>query len=189
MKNTLLLVLVFLSFKGFSQSTEQKAKTTTFGFGINIIDNTGTFKSQFLNSEENWNISPSISIVSIETQIGEFYALEFSGSFNKISANKIQNATTIDNDFTFIGLDVNGKFYFDEFIAKNSRFDAYFTAGVGTYSSDSKSNQTANTGMGFTYWFEPNLGLRIQTIGKYAFDIDQVLNNHIQHSAELVFKF
>lgn len=189
MKNTLLLVLVFLSFKGFSQSTEQKAKKTTFGFGINIIDNSSTFKSQFLNAEENWNISPSISKVGIETQLGEFFAVELSGSFNTISAKKIQNAATIDKDFTFIGLDVNGKFYFDEFICKNSTFDAYFTAGVGAFSSDGQSNQTANTGMGFAYWFNSNLGLRLQTVGKYAFDKDQVLNNHIQHSAELVFKF
>jgi hypothetical protein len=51
------------------------------------------------------------------------------------------------------------------------------------------TNQTGNLGLGFNFWFQPNLGLRLQTLGKFGFEENTLLNNHIQHTAELVLKF
>ena len=148
-----------------------------------------TFKSQFINPAENWNTSPTISKLSIEKHLGEFFAAELTGSFNKISARKVQNGSTQTQDFNYLGFDLNGKFYFDEFIFKKSPLNAYLLIGVGSYTSNKLNNQSGNMGIGLAYWFQPNLGIRIQTVGKYAFDKDQILNNHIQHSAEIVLRF
>ena len=189
MKKIVIAVLLLASFNAFSQTEISKEKKWTFGFGFNVIDNTSTFKSEFVNPNDNWNVSLPLAAFSIERQIGTYFAGELSCSYNKISKNKLQNGSNISKDLYYLGFDLNGKFYVDKLISKKSPIGVYLLAGVGEFSSNDKYNQSGNAGIGLVYMFKPNLGLRIQTIGKFAKEMDQVLNNHIQHTAELVFKF
>jgi hypothetical protein len=110
-------------------------------------------------------------------------------ALNVISSDKLQNGISIPEDVNYYGLDINGKFFFDDFIVKQSKIDSYVVLGLGINSVDDVTNQSGNLGLGFNFWFQPNLGLRLQTVGKYGFEQETLLNNHIQHSAELVLKF
>lgn len=189
MKKIVLAFLILTSFKAFSQTQISKEKKWTFGIGLNVIDNTSTLKSEFVNPNDNWNVSLPLAKFGIERQIGTYFAGELSCSYNKISKNKLQNGSYIAKDQYYLGFDLNGKFYLDKLISKKSPINAYIIAGIGEFSSNDKYNRSGNAGIGFVFMFKPNLGLRIQTVGKFAKEMDQVVNNHIQHSAELVFKF
>ena len=170
------------------EKTEENRKWIV-GFGVNFIDNTSTFNDQFLNVSKQWNSVPTVSKISIERSINSLFSAESALTVNQLSKDKMQNGTTIASDINYIALDVSGKFYFDEFIVKSSKFDAYVTLGMGVNTADSVYNGTGNYGLGLSYWLQPNIGLRVQSIGKYAFEVQPINNNHMQHSAELIIKF
>ena len=83
-KKILIAVLLLASFNAFSKTEISKEKKWTFGFGLNVIDNTSTFKSEFVNPNDNWNVSLPLAAFSIERQIGTYFAGELSCSYNKI---------------------------------------------------------------------------------------------------------
>jgi hypothetical protein len=190
MKNLFVLFLLCTAFAGFSQenAATQDSKWT-LGLGANFIDNTSSMNNQFLNSSKNWNFIPSFSIFSVERSFSENLSVSSTIALNVISSDKLQNGISIPEDVNYYGLDINGKFFFDDFIVKQSKIDSYVVLGLGINSVDDVTNQSGNLGLGFNFWFQPNLGLRLQTVGKYGFEQETLLNNHIQHSAELVLKF
>lgn len=190
MKNLFVLFLLFTTFVGFSQQngSAQDAKWT-IGLGANFIDNTGTLDNQFLNTSRQWNYTPAVSLFSVERSFSEKLSLASTIAMNVISSKKVQNGATITEDVNYYGLDVNGKFFFDDYIVNQSVVDSYVVLGLGVNSVDDFVNETANFGLGLNLWFQPNFGLRLQTLGKYGFEQKTLLNNHIQHTAELIFKF
>lgn len=190
MKKIAILVVLFATTLGFAQVDQnQENKKWTFGFGINTVDNNGSSNKQFFNSNKNWSTVSSISKFSIERALGSNFSVDAAITYNRISKDKLQNGIAITNDLNYFALDVNGKFYFDNYISEQSKVDAYVLAGAGIWSADDVSNQSGNLGLGFAFWIQPGLGFRIQTVGKFAAVKNQTVNNHIQHSAELVFKF
>jgi len=190
MKKITFIAIFLVSFIGFSQEEKnEKIKNWTLGFGVNFIDNTSLLNNQFLNVSDNWNSIQSISKVSVERSITNLFSAEAALTINKLSKDKLQNGTTIVSDLNYMAIDVSGKFYFDEFIVEKSNIDSYIILGAGLNSANSIYNGTGNFGLGFNYWLQPNLGFRVQTIGKYAFEQKEICNNHLQHSVELIFKF
>ena len=190
MKNSLILFLFLTTFVGFSQQNgnSQDAKWT-IGLGANFIDNTSTDDNQFLETSKNWNSISALSLFSVERSFSEKLSLSSTIAMNVISSKKLQNGMTIAEDLNYYGLDINGKFFFDDYIISQSKIDAYVVLGLGINSVDAVTNQSGNFGLGLNFWFQPNLGLRIQSLGKYGFEQNTLLNNHIQHSAELILKF
>ena len=190
MKKIAVVVVLLATSFGFAQVDQnEENKKWTFGVGINSIDNTSKIDDQYLNSDKNWNNVSSLSKISAERSLGSNFAVEASLSYNKISKDKPQNGMTIINDLNYFALDVNGKFYFDDYIAKQSSVDAYVVVGAGAWTADNKTNQSGNLGLGLAFWMAKGVGLRLQTLGKFASDQEQAVNNHIQHSVEVVFKF
>lgn len=190
MKNLFALFLFLTAFVGFSQQNgrAQDAKWT-IGLGANFIDNTSTLNNEFLNTSRQWNYIPAVSLFSVERSFSDKLSLASTIAMNVISSGKLQNGESISEDVNYYGLDVNGKFFFDDYFVDQSVVDSYVVAGFGLNSADDFVNQTANFGLGLNLWFQPNFGLRIQTLGKYGFEQETLLNNHIQHTAELIFKF
>ena len=190
MKNLLILFLFLTTFVGFSQQNgiSQDAKWT-IGLGANFIDNTSSVNNQFFNSSRQWNSISALSLLSVERSFSEKLSVSSTIAMNVISSKKLQNGMTIAEDLNYYGLDINGKFFFDDYIISQSKIDAYVVLGLGINSVDDVTNQSGNFGLGLNFWVQPNLGLRIQTVGKYGFEQNTLLNNHIQHSAELILKF
>ena len=190
MKKLILITLSLVTFNGFSQEVEKPSKQKwTLGFGVNFIDNSSTIEGQNFNSIKQWNVVPTVSKFSLERNWTSHYSSEVALTFNSLSKDKLHNGGTINSDVYYFALDASGKFYFDEYIAKNSAIDAYVILGLGLNMADANVNQTGNFGLGLNVWFLPNLGLRIQTLGKQAFRQELLNNNHTQHSAEMIFKF
>jgi len=190
MKNLILVFLLFSTFAVVAQDnvTNEKPKWI-LGFGVNFIDNTASKNGKYFNVSDQWNYLSTVSKVSVERVMSEQFSIEVSGGINRLSSNKKQNDIFIDEDQNYLGMDLNGKFYFGKSLFDLPAFDPYLVAGFGINSVDDTANQTSNFGLGFNYWFKPNFGLRMQTMGKYGFTQETLLNNHIQHSAELLFKF
>lgn len=189
-KLSALSLLLLTSFFGFSQQNDAiKNPKWTIGFGVNFIDNTSTLNNQFLNTSKQWNSIPTLSQISVEKSLSDKFSLVSNLSFNVLSTERLQNGILITKNVNYYGFDVNGKFFFDDFIANQSKVDAFLVLGLGVNSVDNFTNQSGNFGLGFNFWLQPNVGLRLQTLGKFGFEIDTLLNNHIQHTAELIFKF
>ncbi len=190
MKNLLALFLLFTITIGFSQENGKNQNSKwIIGFGTNFIDNTSTMNNQYFNTSKQWNYIPTVSRISFEKSISKEFSIESAIAMNSISSKIYQNGAMIKNDAVYYGLDLNGKFFFDDYIVEQSKIDAFLVLGVGINSVDSVTNQTSNFGLGLNFWVQPNLGFRLQTVGKYGFDQQSLLNNHIQHSAEFIFKF
>lgn len=190
MKKIALVVVLLVTSFGYAQVDQnQESKKWTFGFGMNSIDNTSKIDSQYLNSDKNWNTVTSLSKLSAERALSSDFAVEAAFSYNKISKEKPQNGQMIINDLNYFALDLNGKFYFDNYIAEQSTVDAYVVVGASAWTADNKTNQSGNVGLGLAFWMGKGVGLRFQTLGKFASNQEQTVNNHIQHSLELVFKF
>lgn len=190
MKNLFTLFLLLTVIVSFGQENDN-AQTSkwTIGLGANFIDNTSSMNNQYLNSSKQWNYIPALSIFSVERSFSEKLSVASSIALNVISSEKFQNGATIAEDVNYYGLDINGKFFFDDYIVKQSKIDSYVVLGLGINSVDDIMNQTGNFGLGLNFWLQPNLGLRLQTVGKYGFEQNTLLNNNIQHSAELILKF
>lgn len=189
-KLSALSLLLLTSFFGFSQQNDAiKNPKWTIGFGVNFIDNTSTLNNQFLNTSKQWNSIPTLSQISVEKSISDKFSLVSNLSFNVLSTERLQNGILITKNVNYYGFDVNGKFFFDDFIANQSKVDAFLVLGLGVNSVDNVTNQSGNFGLGFNFWLQPNVGLRLQTLGKFGFEQNTLLNNHIQHTAELIFKF
>lgn len=189
-KLSALSLLLLTSFFGFSQQNDAiKNPKWTIGFGVNFIDNTSTLNNQFLNTSKQWNSIPTLSQISVEKSLSDKFSLVSNLSFNVLSTERLQNGILITKNVNYYGFDVNGKFFFDDFIANQSKVDAFLVLGLGVNSVDNFTNQSGNFGMGFNFWLQPNVGLRLQTLGKFGFEQNTLLNNHIQHTAELIFKF
>jgi hypothetical protein len=190
MKNLVLLFLLFSTFAVVAQENVSNEKPKwILGFGANFIDNTATQDGQYFNASKQWNYISTVSKVSVERILSDQFSVEGVAAINTLSSNVMQNGTFISEDVNYLGMDLNGKFYFGKALFDVPAFDPYLVAGFGYNSVDGNANQTSNFGLGFNYWFKPNFGLRMQTLGKYGFTQETLLNNHIQHSAELVFKF
>ncbi|MSP85672.1 MAG: hypothetical protein EXR18_07615 [Flavobacteriaceae bacterium] len=190
MKNLVVLFLLFSTLAVVSQESNANAKPKwILGFGSNIIDNTATAHDQYLNASDQWNYVPTVSKVSFERIMSEQFSIEGSIGINELSSDKMQNGTTLKDDQSYFGFDLNGKFYFGKEFIKYTAFDPYIVAGFGLNKVGDNENQSSNLGLGFNLWLNSNVGLRLQTLGKYGFTQNTLLNNHIQHSAELVLKF
>jgi OOP family OmpA-OmpF porin len=190
MKNLVVLFLLFSTFSMVGQENVTNAKPKwIIGFGANFIDNTATKDGQYFNASKQWNYIPTVSKVSVERLLTDQFSIEGVVAINTLSSSVMQNGNFISEDVNYLGFDLNGKFYFGKALFDVPAFDPYLVAGFGLNKVDDTSNQSSNFGLGFNYWFKPNFGLRLQTMGKYGFTQNTLLNNHIQHSAELVLKF
>ncbi len=189
MKN-LFLFLLFSTVALVAQDKKSTVKPKwIIGLGANFIDNTSTSKNQFLNYPEQWNYLKTVSKVSFERILNDKFSIELAMAINKISPEIQQNGGAINDDQNYVGLDLNGKFSFGKYLYKCPAIDPYIVGGLGINKVGDNTNQTPNYGLGLNFWFNKTIGLRFQTLGKYGIIQKTLMNNHIQHSAELVLKF
>ncbi len=158
----------------------------TIGFGVNAVhspDNIYEFSN--LIKTENWNIIPSISRVSVGKYIDDGITFEAAASINEISKNKDIKVS----GKPFFALDGSFKYDVNKIIGQTSFFDPYALLGGGYTWVDKNGAGTFNFGLGFNLWFNENIGLNFQSVGKHVFNDFYLENNHLQHSVGLVIKF
>ncbi len=184
MKKIILLATFCFSFIGLQAQEDSANSKWIFGVGMNIIDNTSTLNNQFFNLNQ-MNVGNIVSHISVEYQPGN-WGVAMEANYNKLEGNTLQNGNLLARDGYMIGFDVNGKYYFDSLFTDSTKFDAALVGGVGVNKFLGEFSGTANVGLSIQYWFKTNVGLRLQTLGKFGFDQQNPLNNHIQHTAALI---
>lgn len=196
MKKTYLLILIsFISLSAIAQGEGSgfgPDHKWTIGLGANIIDNDGLGSDKAFKTSE-WNLYKYPIIFSAERKWSDLLATSFSISFNQFDKESLQDGIYTNKDLLYIALDLNGQLYFDQFLLKTSKtndwLDAYVIAGVGLPIIASEVNGSFNTGLGLNFWVKKNWGIRLQTVGKFAFDHgDNNHSNHIQHSLSAIIR-
>ena len=160
------------------------------GIGVNAVDYyptgddapAGGFGDEYFNTDEHWNILPSISRLSVARYIGGGFVVEAAGSVNQIDKIGDQSA----GDLSYYALDgaVN---YSLRALLNDGWFDPHVGVGGGYNWLDGDGNGTLNGSLGFSFWFTDNVALDIQSTYKHAFSDDAM--SHLQHSAGIKFVF
>jgi len=189
MKSLILLLLSSTFVLVAQEKTTNVKPKWIIGIGANFIDNTATKDNQFFTSSKRWNYVPSVSKLSLERILSDKFSIECAVGINTISADKMQNGGSINEDQKYLGADLNGKFYFGKALYKCPAIDPFIVGGFGINKVGEITNRTPIYGYGINLWLNPSFGLRLQTLGKYGITQNTLMNNHIQHSAELVIKF
>ncbi|MDT0554189.1 OmpA family protein [Urechidicola vernalis] len=203
MKHLRIALLALLVVAGFSNvNAQDEDNPWVIGFGINAVDfysvnnadlknmniptegpAGGSWYDQFFNAEDNYNVIPSLSRLSVAKHLNGNFSLEFAGSLNKIS--KIGKYEV--DDLSYYGVDAGIKYSFAELLGLE-KLEPYGTVGGGYTWMDSNGAGTLNGGAGLNYWFNDHLGLNAQANYKHAFD-DANVAQHWQHSFGLLVKF
>ena len=146
----------------------------------NLLDVTGSWNSLFYPSR-----------LSFDKHIKKGWSWEVMSSFNRYQPTKIVNDLT-GRSGVFFAVDGHVKHSFARRF-NSAILDPYVGAGIGvTYRSlvSPGITPTANLALGTNIWFDDNLGIQLQVIGKLALgaDIYTGPNDYVQYTAGLVYR-
>lgn len=187
MKKTLFICQLLFTLGAFAQ----EATTTspwTFGIGTNFIDNTVRANQQYFNTKQ-WNGGQIFSTFSVSYAYDAYWALSLETNITRIDPAVMQNGGYLPADKIAVAFDLNAQYFFDTHLFDLKKFDAALVAGLGHYWYDGHGYASFNTGAMFQYWILEPLGIRLQSLAKFAFNQNPGLNNHLLHQVTVVFKF
>ena len=189
MKVLKLVVMALLMVSTVNITTAQDYNNPwAVGFGANIVDYKmyKDFSRSFddLLGNEDWNVLPSISRISVEKYLEQGFSLQLAGSMNKINHT---SAINDEDGLLYFAVDAIVKYDLNNLIGDTSWFDPFVYLGGGYTSIDSEGEGVYNVGIGFNTWFSENLGLNFQTGTKDGFSDKLMI--HYQTSVGLVIKF
>ena len=191
---------------GFAANAQDSTNPWAVSFGVNAVDTKISMKGndhlrfeQLYDMQENFNILPSASYVSVAKNVGGNFSFGLTGSFNKISkwVNHVSGTKNTDvvvnpGDLNYYGVDGAITYSFMSLL-KSKWFDPTLHLGGGyTFFGDASAG-TVNGGWGLNLWFAKNVALTLGSTLKYGFDDARVANSdvptHIFHQAGLKFQF
>jgi hypothetical protein len=181
-----ILLLMFLSLY-ISGHTQERNDTFRISLGVNAIDNTGD-RSLFDNATD-WAFDQPISL-GVEYKLNRVFGVEALFSLNEFSSNTVRDGVKLGNDTDYISVDASLKYYIGKYFLNSEKIDIFLNGGFGLYHFVA-SNSTANLGGGILYWFMDDLGVRIQSMGKFNLGSEESSfdSNHIQYFLQLVYRF
>lgn len=188
MKKIFVLVTVFITSFVFSQEDTTAVKKWRFGVGFNLINNSVSEVDRYFDTAD-LNAIPFVSTFSLDYKYSEAFSVGGVLSLNELSSKNRQNGMSISNDYTYVAFDLNAKYSFDQHLVDVRWFDASIVGGAGVFMVDKKGNPSLNAGLALDFWLTSSVGLRLHTLGKFAVNEDLLVNNHLQHAAELLIKF
>ena len=191
-KLNLSILSMFLTLFSFGQTETVLDYPWTVGVGINIVDNDGFQFGQPFDTD-NWNFKNPI-MFSGEYRIKNYLATNLALSFNSLESKNLQNNGTLPTNYALFAIDASAKLYFDQFYLPTYQLnwiETYALLGLGYTNVKKYNTGTFNAGLGLQFWFtkERDIGLRLQTAGKWGFNEWIYLKNYIQHSAEVIYRF
>lgn len=220
MKHLNKLLLVVMMMLAMSSHAQNDNNPWALSFGVNAVDTRASagggknwfnyHVSQPFNVNENWNILPSISYLSVARSIGNNFSVGIQGSINKIDKfvvfdpsapghNSAGYVSTNPGDLMYYGLDLSAKYSFMSLI--NSKvIDPSLSLGGGYTWLGDNSFFSVNPGAGLTFWFTENVGLQLATVYKVSqlFGQDRYAAgdiytpdspSHFQHTVGITFQF
>lgn len=184
-KSLLTTILICFALNAFSQDSNKEWFASV---GLNAINSNGSQSP--LNGMGDWaNGIPFSAAIELGWTSG--FSIEQSFTVNKFKEGDLIDTVILTEDYTYISFDTHVKYYFGKHIfPKWEWFDIYANAGIGFFAIDN-SNVSGNLGGGLQFWFNrrQTIGVRFQTIAKFAFDHKEsgIDNNHFQNHIQLIF--
>ena len=185
--------MAILLITGFNNANAQDENNPwALGIATNAVDfyptnsglsGHGAWFDEFVNTDDHYNILPSISKLTVSTYIADGFSLEVGGSLNKIT--KVGDNSV--SDLAYYAADGALKYDLNKVIGDTSWFNPYASVGGGYTWLDELGTGTFNAGLGFNLWFSDNLGLNLESKYKHSFESSIV--QHFQHSLGVVVKF
>ena len=191
---------------GLSSQAQDSNNKWAIGFGANAVDGgrvSAAYKfenqfSQFFNTQEYWNILPSVSYVNVSRYVGSDFSFGVTGSVNKISRFVLDRVPNQDyvvvnpGDLNYYAVDGTVKYSFQNLIKSRVIDPSAHVGGGYTWLGDDARGGTVNAGLGLTFWLTKQVGLSWTSSYKYSFDSREDANaipTHMQHFLGLTFKF
>ena len=163
MKNFSKLLLILLVTIGYTNAYSQDNNNPwQFTFGVHAVDleaNSETEFVDFFNVDEDWNVSPSVSMFTLSKYLGDNLSLGFGGAMNSIS-NFADNHQFL-NEVTYFSFDGMLKYSLSEALNFQT-IEPYVGIGLGNTWMDSQSWLTTNASLGMNYWFSDVWGVTAQ---------------------------
>ncbi len=159
-----------------------------FGLGFNVVDDAGSEFTDIFNVQDNWNIVPFPSRLSIGRYFENGIGLEAIGSYNKYKEGKIVDGRINAEDIDYYALDLRVSYDLNKILGQTGFFDPYVGLGIGYTDANNVGRGTYNASVGFRTWFNDRIGLDFNSTGKWAMSTETA-TNHIQHAAGLVYQF
>ncbi|WP_394972495.1 OmpA family protein [uncultured Croceitalea sp.] len=191
---TLLVITLLLSIKVFSQEYTITKKDSIvksswiFGIGFNVVDDAGSEFTDIFNIEDNWNIVPFPSRVSIGRYFENGLGLEAVGSYNKYKEGKTIDNSINTEEIDYYAVDLRISYDLNKILGQTGFFDPYVGLGIGYTDANNVGRGTYNASVGFRTWFNDRIGLDFNSTGKWAMSTDNA-TNHIQHAVGVVYQF
>ncbi|SFZ91746.1 Outer membrane protein OmpA [Flaviramulus basaltis] len=158
-----------------------------FGIGYNIIDDSGDVFDKLFDIKKSWNALPYPSRISIGKYFKNGLGVEAIAAYTKYSKGKRVDRMNITENEEFLSFDTRLSYDLNKVIGETGWFDPYIGLGLGYTDANNVSRGTFNGVLGFRTWFSDNLGLDINSSGKWSFDA--TATNYIQHVVGVVYRF
>jgi len=156
--------------------------------GVNALGNLGT-RNPFERLDE-FSLKQPLA-VAIEHRWSRFLSIEQDFTFNGYDSGTTIDRGTLTEDVLYFSTSTNLKYYYSDYLLDANWLDLYVGGGLGVFSID-ELNTSANLTLGALFWVNANrtIGIRIQGVGKFAFNADDKVfdNNHWQHSLQMTFR-
>ena len=193
MKNILLIVFCFamISFDCNSQSltkSELRGEDTWIvSAGVNVIGSLGTRNP--VKSLGDFNFKSPFAF-SVQHRWSNHFSIEQDLTINKFTENTILDGNPTPRDFNYISTNTYVKYYVsDELFETAKWFDLFVGGGLGIFSIE-ELNTSANLVLGGAVWINQDIGIRLQGVGKFAFNHkdNKFDNNHLQYMLQVIYK-
>ncbi|OUS03495.1 hypothetical protein A9Q86_00860 [Flavobacteriales bacterium 33_180_T64] len=193
MKKTILLLTLIslLSFNSYSQSMTKKQsrdhQSWFLSVGVNAVGSLGTQNP--VEKLEEFEFSRPFAI-AIQHKWTEHLSIEQDFTMNQFKVGSTIDNGVVTEKLNYYSTNTYLKYYFSDYLLKNVNWlDMYAGGGLGVFSID-EFNTSANLVLGGTIWINPNIGVRLQSVGKFAFNQkdNRYDNNHFQYMLQAVFK-
>ena len=185
------ILLVFVSFFGFATFAQNPGNDWLLSVGVNTVANFGTRNPlEDLNDNSGRFAFKQPVAIGIERRWFQNVYIEQDFSINGFSEDKFIDNGTPDKDLFYFSTNTTLKYYFDDLIFRNTDWlNLYAGTGIGIFNIE-ELNTSINVVFGTVVWVSDNVGIRLGTMGKFAFDADsrQYDNNHYQFFLQGVFK-
>jgi hypothetical protein len=190
---TILSLLLFWPLLVFGQRVEipkwHSVQETYWQISVDYlaIDDSGRFISDPVNVEDHWQILPYPSRIALSRRTGKNLSFQVQGAYSVYSEGKIVDGSVLDNNRNYWSMDVNAVFHLNNFLGWGRFFDPYLGIGTGFTRANKKSQGTLNTVAGAHFWISDRCAILLNSTGKFSMAIQG--NNHLVHSAGLVYRF
>jgi len=158
-----------------------------------------TIFTEYANVEDQWNMAPAISQLTVGRYMGSGVSLDLTGTFNKLTqyGNHSYDDTLLradDVDGNYFGADLGVNYHLNTLWNGYNWLDPYVRANAGYNwidmgSTVNDSGLVAGGGLGINFWVAENVAIKVQSTYKNNFAEELENANYFQNTLGLTFAF